>query len=191
MKLLILVLVLLSLLGCSSHNSKLLDLYNPETCTYTNKDMGFTFTLPCERGWIVTPLDLKGEESHMLLTAIHQGKLVDVIVTCEPINADLEDYLFLIKSQLKKKYSNDPSQSWSYQEIEVTPVQVNEIDAIKYVYESNLNTKEFGRKLYVFVNILVKNREFNYRLLIYTPAEAYTRKVKYIDKVINGFNVIK
>ncbi|MFH1762410.1 MAG: hypothetical protein ABIA63_15030, partial [bacterium] len=98
--------------------SGVIDLYNSSACIYTNTEFAFSLSLPCEKGWVVTPLNLKGNERHMLLNAIHQGKLVDIVVTCEPVNADLEDYLFSIKAQLQKKQENDPDKRWLFQILE-------------------------------------------------------------------------
>ncbi len=176
--------------GCISSRTEVKKMFDPASCTYTNGATGFSLTLPCEKGWLVTPLSLKGEDRHMLLSAMHQGKLIDLVVTCEPINSDLEDYLFMVKNQMIRKQQSDPNQAWNYRELESAPVIINGSDAIKYIYEADLQSQVYGCRTYVFVNALFKNREFNYRLLVYTPAEVYSRKAAYIEQIVNGFRIL-
>ena len=107
-KLFLFSVLILPLTHCGSQEKQLRKLFNPETYTYTNKALGCRLKLLPEPGWAVTPMLLTGKEGTVIFHALHQGKLVDLLLVTEPLNSDLEDYTLVFKSRVEKKHKEIP-----------------------------------------------------------------------------------
>jgi len=159
--------------------------------TYESRARHVRLALPRMAGWETS---LMGRDSPLpksvVFGAVHQGKLVNVILSVEPLNSDLEDYLLIIRE------ANEFDKRPGYQDMGRGDITLNGQPAVKFVYRADVDMAggkgdSLDLKTYVYTNVLMKYNEFNVWLEISTRGEAYERKGKLIEDIYEGLEVLK
>jgi hypothetical protein len=185
-----------------------------DNLTYVNKTSHITLTLPRVKGWNAG-IPSEGLARNIVYGAIHVGKILNLVLSVEPLNSDLEDYYILIKR------ANDFEKRSGFQKIALDTFTLNGRKAMRFIYKADVVTIDSSLLYendtlandstadssaasdstdslspyiytpYVYTNIFMKYDEFDYWLEISSLEEGYERRKPFIEEVMKGLTVIE
>jgi hypothetical protein len=206
----------LFLSSCASTRRATAPQLKDDNLTYVNKISRIELRLPRIRGW-TAGIPEKDLARNIVYGAIHMGKILNLVLSVEPLNSDLEDYFILIRR------ANDFEGRPGYQKMALDTFTLSGQKALRYVYKADVvsvdsmllaedslprdtqgmaedssaaedSTEAVSPYIltpYVYTNILMKYEEFDYWLEISTLEEGYERRKPFIEEVVRGLEVLK
>jgi hypothetical protein len=167
--------------GCGG--AKTIGRFDAQTSTFRAGEYGCSWALPSGIEW--EPTARRKREPDVLFEASSPSKLLFVFLGAESLDAELEDYFLMLK--VKNRFD----QRKGYTFFGKTSESVNGAPALRFVYSANVGQGETGEGEFTYANVLLKNRGYNFRLIVYTLSEAYERKRETIDAIIRGFQFME
>jgi hypothetical protein len=192
-------------ISCSS-TRQATPLLKNDNLTYVNKESHVALTLPRIKGWNAG-IPAEGLARNIVYGAVHVGKIMNLVLSVEPLNGDLEDYYILVKR------ANDFEKRSGFKNMALDSFILNGQKALRFVYQADVITVDSTLLIeeedslaaedgsdtlspyvftpYVYTNIFMKYNEFDYWLEISTLGEGYERRKQFIEEVVKGLQVIK
>ncbi len=208
------ILILLLCMCSSTKQGQAIPPVKDDKLTYVNKGGHISLELPKIKGW-TTGVPSEDFARNIVFGAVHVGKIINLILSIEPLNSDLEDYYILVKK------ANDFEKRSGFKKMALDTFTLNGEKALKFTYMANVvsidsallnlydslandSTSDslveedtttypspYKFTAYVYTNIFMKYDEFNYWLEVSTLEEGYDRRKPFIDELIKGLKILK
>jgi hypothetical protein len=208
------VFVLLAVLAISCSSTRQAGpILENDNLTYLDRANCIELKLPRVKGWTAGIPSREELARNIVYGAVHVGKILNLVLSVEALNSDLEDYLILLKR------ANSFDKRPGYKLGSLDSFMLNGQRALRFVYTADVITLDSSllydddtlagdstgdsladedstdtlspilRTPYVYTNVFMKHREFNYWLEISTLEEGYERRKPFIDEVVQGLRV--
>ena len=209
----ILLVALLLLAACSS-TRQAGPLLKDDNLTFTDKADHIELKLPRVKGWNAGIPSKDELARNIVYGAVHVGKILNLVLSVEALNSDLEDYYILIKKE--NTFEKRPG----YKLLALDSFTLNGRKAMRFVYKADVlsldssilyddtsSSDSTGDSLaaadstdtlspiihtpYVYTNIFAKHNEFDFWLEVSTLEEGYERRKPFIEDVVKGLKVLE
>jgi len=182
------------------------DSLQQDSLLFVDNACGFKFRLPHIKGW-VAGRPLPGMSRAIVFAGVHLGRLVNVVLSVEPLNGEIEDYLYLIHK------ANRFEEREGYRFVSLDTLREGNEKSVRFVYRAEVVQDGSGEEgdstltdggvspddslavdslpsarttAYVFTNYIRSYGECNLWLEISTPEEAYERKKSFLKEIYQG-----
>jgi hypothetical protein len=209
------LLISLLLFAACSSTRQAGPLLKDDNLTYTDKANHIELKLPRVKGWNAGIPSKDELARNIVYGAVHVGKILNLVLSVEALNSDIEDYVILIKR------ANSFEKRPGYKLMALDSFVLNGRKAMRFVYKADVLSIDSSMLYdddtlagdstadslaaadstdtlspiihtpYVYTNIFTQYNEFDFWLEVSTLEEGYERRKPFIEDVVKGLGVIK